>query len=142
MSPRLGIPLLSQAIESRYALALAREHPTGFGYLLKDRVVNVATLIEPLERIALGGTVLDPGIVAHFLGRQAARDHQAALTERARAALGLMAEGRSNRAITRDLFVTEKTVETHGASIFARLGLLPEPDDHRRVPAVRAWMGP
>lgn len=140
--PRLGILLLSQAVESRFALALAREHPTGFGYLLKDRVVNVATLVDTLNRIAQGGTVLDPGIVAHFLGRQAARDRLAELTERERVVLALMAEGRSNRAIARELFVTEKTVETHIASIFAKLGLLPEPDDHRRVLAVRAWMEP
>ena len=140
--PHLGLLLLSQAIESRFALALAREHPTSFGYLLKDRVVNVAMLIDALDRVAQGGTVLDPGIVAHFLGRKSARDRLADLTERERAVLAAMAEGRSNRAIARDLFVTEKTVETHIASIFAKLGLLPEPDDHRRVLAVRAWMEP
>ena len=140
--PKLGILLLSQAVESRYALDLARTHPTGFGYLLKDRVVNVVTLVDALARIAQGGTVLDPGIVAHFLGRQSARDRLAELTERERQVLALMAEGRSNRAIARDRFVTEKTVETHIANIFAKLDLLPEPDDHRRVLAVRAWMEP
>lgn len=140
--PTLGLLLLSQAVESRYALALARTHPTGFGYLLKDRVVNVATLIDALDRVAQGGTVLDPGIVAHFLGRQSAQDRLAELTERERQVLALMAEGRSNRALARDLSVTAKTVETHIASIFAKLDLLPEPDDHRRVLAVRAWMEP
>jgi len=140
--PMLGILLLSQAVESRYALELARTHPTGFGYLLKDRVVNVATLIDALDRIAHGGTVLDPGIVAHFLGRQSAQNRLAELTVRERQVLSLMAEGRSNRAIARELIVTEKTIETHIASIFAKLDLLPEPDDHRRVLAVRAWMEP
>ncbi len=85
--------------------------------------------------------MLDPDIVAHFLGRQATRNRLAELTEREREVLALMAEGRSNRAIARQLGVTEKTVETHIASIFSKLDLLPEPDDHRRVLAVRAWMG-
>jgi DNA-binding NarL/FixJ family response regulator len=138
--PQLGILLLSQSIESRFALDLARTHPTGFGYLLKDRVVDVATLIDAIERVAGGGTVLDPDIVAHFLSRQVTRSRLVELTERERQVLALMAEGRSNRAIARQLFVTEKTLETHIASIFSKLGLLPEPDDHRRVLAVRAWM--
>ena len=140
--PRLGILLLSQSIESHYALELARTHPTRFGYLLKDRVLDVATLVDAVERVAGGGTVLDPDIVAHFLGRQAARDVLATLTEREREVLALMAEGRSNRAVARALVLTEKTVETHIASIFSKLGLLPEPDDHRRVLAVRAWLTP
>jgi DNA-binding NarL/FixJ family response regulator len=138
--PRLGILLLSQSIESRFALGLARSHPTGFGYLLKDRVVDVGTLIDALARVAGGGTVLDPDIVAHFLSRQATRGRLADLTERERDVLALMAEGRSNRALARQLAVSEKTVETHIASIFSKLDLLPEPDDHRRVLAVRAWM--
>ena len=139
--PRLGILLLSQSIESRYALELARTHPIGFGYLLKERVVDVGTLIDAIERVAAGGTVLDPDIVTHFLNRQETRSRLAELTERERDVLALMAEGRSNRAIARRLTVTEKTVETHSASIFSKLDLLPEPDDHRRVLAVRAWLG-
>lgn len=138
--PRLGILLLSQSIESRFALELARAHPTSFGYLLKDRVVNVATLIDAIERVAAGGTVLDPDVVTHFLNRQATRSHLFELTERERAVLALMAEGRSNRAIARALTISEKTLETHIASIFSKLDLLPEPDDHRRVLAVRAWL--
>ena len=140
--PRLGILLLSQYVEGRYALELARTHPTSFGYLLKDRVVDVRTLIDAVERVADGGTVLDPDIVAHFLGRQVARDRLADLTERERDVLSLMAEGRSNRAIARQLVLTEKTVETHIGSIFNKLDLLPEADDHRRVLAVRAWLSP
>jgi len=138
--PRLGILLLSQSIESRFALELARTHPSGFGYLLKDRVVNVGTLVDALERVTGGGTVLDPDIVAQFLGRQATRNRLGELTERERAVLALMAEGRSNRAIANQLQVTEKTIETHIASIFSKLDLLPEPDDHRRVLAVRVWL--
>jgi DNA-binding NarL/FixJ family response regulator len=139
--PRLGILLLSQSVESRYALELARTHPSGFGYLLKDRVVDVATLVEAIERIAAGGTVLDPDVVSHFLGRQATRDRLSELTERERDVLALMAEGRSNSAIARALQVTQKTVETHISSIFSKLDLLPEADDHRRVLAVRVWRG-
>lgn len=139
--PKIGILLLSQSIESNYAFELARSHPTGFGYLLKDRVVDVATLVEGIQRVAAGGTVLDPDIVGHFLGRQKAREVLSELTEREREVLSLMAEGRSNLGIARLLVVTEKTVETHVANIFAKLGLLVEADDHRRVLAVRAWMG-
>ncbi|OAI40959.1 LuxR family transcriptional regulator [bacterium SCGC AG-212-C10] len=140
--PKLGILLLSQSIESRYALQLAQMHPTGFGYLLKDRVVDVATLVDAIERVANGGTVLDPEIVAHFLQRRGARDSLAVLTEREREVLGQMAEGRSNRGIARALVLTEKTVESHIANIFAKLELGAEPDDHRRVLAVRAWIAP
>ncbi len=138
--PGVGVLVLSQHIETTHAVSLVAHG--GFGYLLKDRVVDVATLIDALERIARGGTVLDPSIVAHFLGRQAARDRLVDLTERERQVLALMAEGRSNRAIGRELAVTEKTVETHIASIFSKFELRPEPDDHRRVLAVRAWMEP
>jgi DNA-binding NarL/FixJ family response regulator len=138
--PELGILLLSQAIESRYALDLARTHPTGFGYLLKDRVVDVATLIDAIQRVANGGTVLDPDIVAHFLGRHTARDQMRELTDREREVLALMAEGRSNIGIARQLVLTERTVETHIASILSKLNIRPEPDDHRRVLAVRAWL--
>ncbi|MFN0093934.1 MAG: response regulator transcription factor [Dehalococcoidia bacterium] len=140
--PALGILLLSQSIESRYALDLAREHPRGFGYLLKDRVVDVATLVDAVHRVASGGTVLDPDIVSHFLGRQGARSRVASLTERERDVLAQMAEGRSNSGIAQRLVLTEKTVESHIANIFAKLDLAPEPEDHRRVLAVRAWLEP
>jgi DNA-binding NarL/FixJ family response regulator len=100
----------------------------------------VGTLIDAIERVSSGGTVLDPDIVAHFLNRQSTRGRLAELTERERGVLALMAEGRSNRAIARILGVSEKTVETHIASIFSKLDLFEEPDDHRRVLAVRVWM--
>lgn len=138
--PAVGILLLSQSIESRYAFELARQHPRAFGYLLKDRVVKVETLMDALERVMEGGTVLDPDIVASFLGRQAGRVRIGTLSEREQEVLRLMAEGGSNRAIARDLTLTEKTVETHIASIFGKLDLPPEPDYHRRVLAVRAWL--
>ncbi len=140
--PELGILLLSQSIESRYALDLARLHPTRFGYLLKDRVLNVEMLVDSVERVASGGTVLDPDIIAHFLDRHAGHGRLSELTAREREVLGLIAQGRSNAAVGRQLVLTEKTVESHIASIFSKLALTAEPDDHRRVLAVRAWLEP
>ena len=140
--PEMGILLLSQSIESRYALELARLHPTRFGYLLKDRVLNVGMLVDTVERVAGGGTVLDPDIIAHFLDRHAGRERLAELTGREREVLALVAQGRSNAAVARQLVLTEKTVESHIASIFSKLELRAEPDDHRRVLAVRAWLEP
>ena len=139
-SPEMGILLLSQSVESRFALDLARSSPERFGYLLKDRVLDVATLIDAVERVGSGGTVLDPGVIAHFLGRQASRDRLTALTEREQEVLGLMAGGRSNQAIARSMVVNERTVETYVAAIFSKLQLAPEPDNHRRVLAVLAWL--
>jgi DNA-binding NarL/FixJ family response regulator len=138
--PKLGILLLSQSLEHRYAAQLATDHPEGLGYLLKDRVLDVATLIDTLERIARGGTVLDPEVVRHLLTRQSTRSRIAALTDRERDVLSLMAEGRSNRAIARDLHLNEKTVESHTASMFTKLDLIVQSDDHRRVLAVLAWL--
>lgn len=138
--PKLGILLLSQSLEGRYAAELARAHPRGFGYLLKDRVVDVTTLVDAVSRVAAGGTVLDPDVVGYLLGRQHGRDRLEALTEREREVLALMAEGRSNAAIGRRLVIDAKTVESHIGSILTKLGLLPQPDDHRRVLAVVAWL--
>lgn len=138
--PEMGILLLSQSIESRYALELARLHPTRFGYLLKDRVLNVGMLVDSVERVAAGGTVLDPDIIAHFLNRHTSRERLSELTAREREVLALVAQGRSNAAVARQLVLTEKTIESHIASIFSKLQLLAEPDDHRRVLAVRAWL--
>lgn len=140
--PAVSILLLSQSIESTHALRLAREHPRGFAYLLKDRVVEVSVLIDTIERIAAGGTVLDPEIVSSFLSRRTSQDRLSELTAREKDVLALMAEGRSNRGIATALVLTEKTVETHVARIFSKLELLAEPDDHRRVLAVRAWLLP
>jgi DNA-binding NarL/FixJ family response regulator len=138
--PDLAILLLSQSIEGRHALELARSHPKRFGYLLKDHILDVAVLTDAIATVAGGGTVLDPEVVAQFLGRRSTRDRVDALTARERDVLAAMAEGRSNRAIATRLSLTEKTVETHIGSILTKLDLLPEPDDHRRVLAVRAWL--
>jgi DNA-binding NarL/FixJ family response regulator len=137
---RLGILLLSQSLESRYAAQLAQDQPRGFGYLLKDHVVDVATLVDAVERVAAGGTVLDPDVVAYLLGRRTARNRVAGLTTRERDVLALMAEGRSNAAIGRRLVLNERTVDSHISSILTKLDLLPQPDDHRRVLAVMAWL--
>jgi DNA-binding NarL/FixJ family response regulator len=137
--PDLGILLLSQSLETRYAAELVREHPERFGYLLKDRVLHVATLVDALERVAAGGTVLDPEVVRHLMARRS-KGRLAALTEREQQVLSLMAQGRSNRAICRELVLNEKTVETHISTIFNKLTLLPQADDHRRVLAVLAWL--
>jgi DNA-binding NarL/FixJ family response regulator len=138
--PDLGILLLSQSLESRFAAQLARESPARFGYLLKDRVLDVATLVDAVERVAKGGTVLDADVVSHLLGRREARDRLAALSDRERDVLGLMAQGRSNQAIATQLHINDKTVESHISAIFTKLTLLPEPDDHRRVLAVLTWL--
>ncbi|MBL7492539.1 response regulator transcription factor [Frankia sp. AgB1.9] len=138
----LGILLLSQSLESRYAAALAQAHPKGFGYLLKDRVLDVATLVDAIDRVASGDTVLDPDVVSYLLGRHGNRDRLTALSERERDVLALMAQGRSNQAISRHLVLGAKTVESHIASILSKLGLLPEPDDNRRVLAVLTWLQP
>lgn len=138
--PGMGIVLLSQTLEVRHAAALARAHPQGFGYLLKDHVLDVATLVDSLATVARGGTALDPDVVSALLGRQA-QDRLAGLSAREREVLGLVAAGRSNAAIARDLGVTEKTVETHISSILTKLDIWQTPDDHRRVLAVLAWLG-
>ncbi len=139
-SDGLGILLLSQSLEGRYAARLAQDHPKGFGYLLKDHVVDVATLVDAVDRVAGGGTVLDPDVVTYLLGRHSARDHVGALSARERDVLALMAEGRSNAAIGRQLVLNERTVDSHISSILTKLDLLPQPDDHRRVLAVLAWL--
>lgn len=138
--PAMGIVLLSQTLEVRFAAELARAHPNGFGYLLKDRVLDTATLVDALTTTTAGGTVLDPDVVRALLGRHDTQGRLARLTPRERDVLALVAEGRSNAAIARQLVLTEKTVETHIANIMTKLDLLQTPDDHRRVLAVLAWL--
>jgi DNA-binding NarL/FixJ family response regulator len=138
--PRLGILLLSQSLESRYVTDLARTHPRGFGYLLKDRVTDVKVLLDALVTIAAGGTVLDPDVVAHLLGRNELANQMARLSGRERDVLELMAQGLSNRAIAERLVIDVKTVETHVARILTKLDLHQTPDEHRRVLAVLAWL--
>lgn len=140
--PDLGILLLSQSLETRYATALARANPQRFGYLLKDHVLDIATLTDAIHRVASGGTVLDPDVIRHLLGRKTVQDLLATLSNREQEVLALMAQGRSNNAISRALFLTDKTVESHIAHIFSKLDLPPQPADHRRVLAVLAWLQP
>lgn len=136
--PELGVLLLSQAVETHYASQLLETCSDRFGYLLKDRVVDVETLMDALRTIAAGGTALDPEIVRHLMRRKSDRDPLISLTGREREVLMLMAEGRSNSAIAGRLLVTVKTVESHIANIFSKLGLHGAQDDHRRVLAVLA----
>ena len=138
--PAIGLLLLSQSLESRYAAELARLHPEGFGYLLKDRVVDVSLLVDAVNRVASGQTILDPDVISFLLGRRTRRDQVADLSDREREVLALVAQGRSNAAIARELVLTPKTVETHIGSIMAKLDLLPHSDGHRRVLAVLAWL--
>ena len=139
--PNLGLLLLSQSLESRYAARLAQDHPEGFGYLLKDRVVDIDRLVEALTQLARGGTVLDPDVVAHLLGRRSARERVYGLSPREQGVLALMAAGQSNSAMARQLGLTDKTIESHISNIFNKLDLPPEVDAHRRVLAVLAWVG-
>jgi serine/threonine-protein kinase len=138
---RVAVLVLSQYVETEFALRLVTDGGGGVGYLLKDRVADVREFAESLRRVARGGSVIDPEVVALLVNRRRARGPLDDLTDREREVLALMAEGRSNQAICDRLFVTSKTIETHIASIFSKLELLPAPDDHRRVLAVLAYLG-
>ena len=132
------VMVLSQYVERIYARELLASGEGGIGYLLKDRVGDVGEFVDALDRIAAGGTVLDPQVVSAVMARQAPVER---LTAREREVLALMAEGRSNAAIASALFVTEKAVGKHTNNIFAKLDLPMAPDDNRRVLAVLAWLG-
>ena len=137
--PEVGVLVLSQYVEERYAAELLSSRPKGVGYLLKDRVAELAEFLDALERVAAGGSALDPEVVAQLLARS--RHPLASLTAREREVLALMAEGRSNAAIAAELVVGDGAVEKHINSIFAKLGLPPGERDHRRVRAVLAYLG-
>ena len=136
--PGIGILLLSQAVETHFAAQLLDRHAEGFGYLLKDRVIDVPALMQALHTIASGGTVLDPEIARSLVRAHSRNNPVLKLSDREREVLALMAEGRSNAAIAARLVVSGKTVESHIANIFTKLGLQDAPDDHRRVLAVLA----
>ena len=138
--PALAILLLSQQVETRSAVQLIRDHPHGFGYLLKDRVVDIGRFVEDVRRVAAGGTVMDPEVVSRLLQRQARRDTIETLSEREREVLGLLATGRSNGGIARALVLGPKTIESHVAAIFGKLGLENGADENRRVLAVLAYL--
>jgi serine/threonine-protein kinase len=134
--PTTAVLVLSHYIESGPATELLSDGASGIGYILKERVTDVEQLTDALERVAEGGSVVDPDVVAMLLRRRRDRDPLQALTIREREVLSMMAEGRTNRAIARRLWLTDKTVESHIRNIFTKLGLQPARDDHRRVLAV------
>ena len=138
--PGLPVLVLSQYVEQLYARELLADQGGGVGYLLKDRVFNDDQFVDAIRAVAGGGTVMDTEVVAKLLGRHAREEPIGRLSAREREVLGLMAEGRSNIAIAQRLFVTEKAVSKHTASIFAKLGLAPSDDDNRRVLAVLAYL--
>jgi DNA-binding NarL/FixJ family response regulator len=137
--PDIGVLVLSQWVEERYATELIAGRPHGVGYLLKDRVADVAEFLDALQRVASGGSALDPDVVAQLLARS--RHPLGDLTSREREVLALMAEGRSNAAIAAALVVGGGAVEKHINSIFTKLGLAPAERDHRRVLAVLRYLG-
>ena len=138
--PEIGVLVLSHYLESSYAMRLLEEHPERSGYLLKERVSDVAVLVDALERIDDGECVLDPTIVARLVGRAREDSPLDELTGREREVLSLIAEGHSNDAICRKLFLSPKTVETHVRHILLKLGIGETPDYHRRVLAVLAYL--
>jgi DNA-binding NarL/FixJ family response regulator len=136
----LGVLVLSQFLEDRYALELAAEGPDGVGYLLKEKVGDRATFTDAVRRVARGGTALDPDVVARLMGRKRREGPLDELTKREREVLALMAEGRSNPGIAEELVVTVGAIEHHVTNIFDKLGLRQAPGEHRRVLAVLEFL--
>ena len=139
LHPKTAVLVLSQHIESRHAVDLVRSGG-GFGYLLKDRVLDVDEFLEAAQRVTDGGSALDPEVVKQLLAPPQDDDALADLTPREREVLGLMAEGRTNASIAKQLWLAERTVETHVSSILCKLGLAQSEEDHRRVLAVLAYL--
>jgi DNA-binding NarL/FixJ family response regulator len=137
--PTTAVLVLSQHVESRHAVELVGSGG-GFGYLLKDRILDVDEFLEAAERVSRGGSALDPEVVKQLLTPPEEGDALAALTPREREVLGLMAEGQTNAGIAKQLWLTEKTVETHVSSILGKLDLPPDADTHRRVLAVVTFL--
>jgi DNA-binding NarL/FixJ family response regulator len=138
--PGSGVLVLSQFYEKQYAMDLIGDRAEGVGYLLKERVGDVDAFVEAVQRVAAGGSALDPEIVGRMLGRRAADSPVDRLSPRERDVLGSMAEGKSNQGIAEALFITEAAVEKHVTNIFHKLELGPTPTEHRRVRAVLAYL--
>lgn len=138
--PEVGVVVLSQFLEDRYALDLVGERAEGVGYLLKDRIGDLGLFIDAVRRVARGGSALDPEVVQRMVGRRRVRGPLDELTPREREVLALMAEGRSNQGIGDALTVTVAAVERHVTSILGKLGLRQAPEDHRRVLAVLEYL--
>jgi len=138
--PQTAVLVLSHYLESRYALRLIEHHPSGVGYLLKERVSDLAVLTDALARLHEGESVVDPTIVSRLVNRARPPSRLDELTEREREVLALIAEGRSNKGICERLFLSPKTVEAHVKHIFMKLGIEESGDDHRRVLAVLAFL--
>jgi DNA-binding NarL/FixJ family response regulator len=138
--PDTGVLVLSQFYEESYALELIGDRAEGVGYLLKERVGDVAAFVDAVKRVAAGGSALDPEIVGRMLGRRRGASPLAGLTPRERDVLAAMAEGKSNLGIAEELVVTENAVEKHVGNIFSKLGLTPTNLEHRRVLAVLVYM--
>jgi DNA-binding NarL/FixJ family response regulator len=138
--PEVAVLILSSYIEPRYAMELLQDHPERVGYLLKERVFDVAVLVDALRRLAEGESVVDPTIVSRLVGRRRRTPGLEELTGREREVLELLAEGLSNRGIAERLVVAERTVEAHVKQIFQKLDLAASPDSHRRVLAVLVYL--
>jgi DNA-binding NarL/FixJ family response regulator len=138
--PQVGVLVLSAHVEPHYALQLIEDGAQGAGYLLKERVADLAELTDAVRRVAAGGLVIDPSVVAQLVGRKRARSPLDDLTERERQVLTVMAEGRSNQAICQQLFLSPKTVEAYVRGVFTKLGLHQGADDNRRVLAVLTYL--
>jgi DNA-binding NarL/FixJ family response regulator len=138
--PGVGVLVLSAYVDPHYAVQLVESGTSGTGYLLKERVADPGELTDAVRRVAAGGVVIDPGVVARLVGRARARNPLDALSEREREVLAMMAEGRSNQAICEQLFLSPKTVEAHVHNVFAKLDLHQAADTNRRVLAVLAYL--
>ncbi|MFF1876301.1 response regulator [Leifsonia sp. NPDC058230] len=138
--PEIGVVVLSQYLDDRYALDLVADRAEGVGYLLKEKIARGELLVDAVRRVAEGGSALDPDVVARLVGRRRVEDPIARLTPREREVLALMAEGHSNAGIAQKLFVTVPAVERHVTGIFLKLGLPAESGQHRRVLAVLRYL--